>query len=87
MGYRIQGAGCRMQVQGELVMPKVYVEWQEKHDCALPAQYTKHSNERGHSLELGPGAQNITCVWLQGCLRGGASEIGSELGTQGLFTQ
>ena len=26
MGYRIQGAGCRMQVQGELVMLKVYVE-------------------------------------------------------------
>ena len=21
-----------------------------KHDCALPAQYTKHSNARGHSL-------------------------------------
>ena len=26
MGYRIQGAGCRMQVQGELVMLKVCVE-------------------------------------------------------------
>ena len=26
MGYRIQGAGCRVQVQGELVMLKVYVE-------------------------------------------------------------
>ena len=26
MGYRIQGAGCRMQVQGELVMLKVYVD-------------------------------------------------------------
>ena len=25
--YRIQGAGCMMQVQGELVMLKVYVEW------------------------------------------------------------
>ena len=23
-----------------------------KHDCALPAQYTKHSNARGHSLGL-----------------------------------
>ena len=23
-----------------------------KHDCALPAQYTKHSNARGHSLAL-----------------------------------
>ena len=21
-----------------------------KHDCALPAQYTKHSNARGHSF-------------------------------------
>ena len=26
MGYRIQGVGCRVQMQGELVMPKVYVE-------------------------------------------------------------
>ena len=26
MGYRMQGAGCRVQVQGELVMLKVYVE-------------------------------------------------------------
>ena len=26
MGYRIQGAGCRMQVQGELVMLRVYLE-------------------------------------------------------------
>ena len=26
MGYRIQGAGCRVQVQGELVTLKVYVE-------------------------------------------------------------
>ena len=26
MGYRIQGAGCRVQVQGELVMLNVYVE-------------------------------------------------------------
>ena len=24
-----------------------------KHDCALPAQYTKHSNARGHSLGFG----------------------------------
>ena len=24
-----------------------------KHDCALPVQYTKHSNARGHSLVLG----------------------------------
>ena len=28
MGYRIQGAGCRAQVQGELVMQKVCVELQ-----------------------------------------------------------
>ena len=26
MGYRIQGAGCSVQMQGELVMLKVYVE-------------------------------------------------------------
>ena len=26
VGYRAQGAGCRVQVQGELVMPKVHVE-------------------------------------------------------------
>ena len=26
MGYRIQGAGCRVQVHGELVMLKVYEE-------------------------------------------------------------
>ena len=26
LGYIIQDAGCRMQVQGELVMRKVYVE-------------------------------------------------------------
>ena len=25
-GYIIQGAGCRVQVQGELVMLKVYIE-------------------------------------------------------------
>ena len=24
--FRVQGAGCRVQVQGELVMLKVYVE-------------------------------------------------------------
>ena len=23
-----------------------------KHDCALPAQYTKHSNARGHSFRF-----------------------------------
>ena len=26
MGYSIQGAGCRVQMQGELVMLKVYIE-------------------------------------------------------------
>ena len=26
MGYRIQGVGCRVQVQGEIVLLKVYVE-------------------------------------------------------------
>ena len=26
IGYRIHGAGCRVQVQGKLVMLKVYVE-------------------------------------------------------------
>ena len=25
-GYRIQGTGCRVQVQGELAMLKVYIE-------------------------------------------------------------
>ena len=29
MGYRIQGAWCRVQVQGELVMLKVCVKWKE----------------------------------------------------------
>ena len=36
MGYRIQGAGCRMQVQGELVMLKVYVELQESMTAPSP---------------------------------------------------
>ena len=36
MGYRIQGAGCRMQVHGELVMLKVYVELSES--MTVPSQ-------------------------------------------------
>ena len=51
--FRVQGAGCRMQVQGVVSNAEGIRRIVRKHDCALPAQYTKHSNARGHSLELG----------------------------------
>ena len=35
-----------------------------KHDCALPAQYTKHNNARGHSLAL-CGLLVLGLFWLQ----------------------
>ena len=51
MGYRIQGAGCRVQDAGARRVGNAegMRGIVRKHDCALPAQYTKHSNARGHS--------------------------------------
>ena len=43
--FRVQDAGARRVVNVEGMRGIV-----RKHDCALPAQYTKHSNARGHSL-------------------------------------
>ena len=52
MAYRIQGAGCRVQDAGARRVGNVegMRGIVRKHDCALPAQYTSHSNARGHSL-------------------------------------
>ena len=44
----MQDAGARRVSNAEGIRTIV-----RKHDCALPAQYTKHSNARGHSLGLG----------------------------------
>ena len=44
-GCRVQDAGARWVSNAEGICRMV-----GKHDCALPAQYTKHSNARGHSL-------------------------------------
>ena len=46
--FRVQDAGVRRVSNAEGIRRIV-----RKHDCALPAQYTKHSNARGHSLGLG----------------------------------
>ena len=43
----MQDAGARRVSNAEGIRRIV-----RKHDCALPAQYTKHSNARGHSLLL-----------------------------------
>ena len=67
MGYRIQGADARRVSNAEGV-PRIV----RKHDCALPAQYTKHSNARGVSLGLGPWG------WIR--LSWGAAGTGSQLG-------
>ena len=55
MGYRIQGAGCRVQDAGARRVRNAegIHRMARNHDCALPAQYTKHSNARGHSLAIG----------------------------------
>ena len=57
MGYRSQGAGCRVQDAGARRVSNAegMRRMVRKRDCALPAQYTKHSNARGHSLGLGLG--------------------------------
>ena len=59
MGYRIQGAGCRVQDAGarQVSNPESIRRMVRKHDCALPAQYTKHSNARGHSFSMVKDAQ------------------------------
>ena len=43
--FRVQDAGARRVGNAEGMRGIV-----RKHDCALPAQYTKHSNARGHSF-------------------------------------
>ena len=45
--FRVQGAGARRASNADGIRRMV-----RKHDCALLAQYTKHSNARGHSLAL-----------------------------------
>ena len=57
MGYRIQGAGCRVQGAGarRVSNPGGIRRIVRKHDCTLPAEYTKHSNAQGISLGLGLG--------------------------------
>ena len=44
-GCRVQDAGARRVSNAEGIRRMI-----RKHDCALPAQYTKHSNAPGHSL-------------------------------------
>jgi len=44
----VQDAGARRVRNAEGIRRIV-----RKHDCALPVQYTKHSNARGHSLGSG----------------------------------
>ena len=46
----MQDAGARRVSNADGIRRMV-----RKHDCALLAQYTKHSNARGHSLGLGLG--------------------------------
>ena len=68
-GYRIQGAGCRWSARRVSDAASVR-EIVRKHDCALPAQYTKHGLSmvmvmrmrirmrvmgRGHSYGCTPG--------------------------------
>ena len=55
MGYRIQGAGTVQDAGARRVSNAEDMRRMvRKHDCALPAQYTKHSNARGHSLARQP---------------------------------
>ena len=37
---------------------------ERKHDCALLAQYTKHSNARGHSLALTLSPMQPPCLFF-----------------------
>ena len=68
MGYIIQGAGCRMQDAGARRVSNAEGIHRivRKHDCAVPAQYTKHSNARGVSLrlQLGLGLDLHFAVWV-----------------------
>ena len=56
MGYRIQGA-CRVHDAGarQVSNAEGIRRMVRKHDCTLPAQYTKHSNARGHSSGYNQG--------------------------------
>ena len=57
----MQDAGAR-QVSNAEGMPRMV----RKNDCALPAQYTKHSNARGHSLSFGfRFGFGVYCLGLQ----------------------
>ena len=47
MGYRIPGAGCRVRVQGEIVMLKVYVELQESMTAPSPRSTPNTTTRRG----------------------------------------
>ena len=55
----MQGAGARRVSNAEDIRRIV-----RKHDCALPAQYNKHSNARG--VSLGFGVRVIIRVWYEG---------------------
>ena len=52
----MQDAGARRVSNAEDMRRVV-----RKHDCALPAQYTKHSNARGHSLRLRGSLKSVHC--------------------------
>ena len=49
--FRAQGAGCRWGARRVSNAVGIHIIV-GKHDCALPAQYTKHSNVGGGSLGL-----------------------------------
>ena len=57
----MQDAGARRVSNAEGIHRIV-----RKHDCTPSAQYTKHSNVRGHSLGLGLGLQLVLCVRVRG---------------------
>ena len=64
--FWVQGAGCRVQDVGARRVSNAegMRRMVRKHDCALPAQYTKHSNARGHSLRFGFGLGLGLRIWV-----------------------
>ena len=60
----MQGARCRWGAKrvGNAVVIRRIVR---KHDCALPAQHTKHSNARGVSLGLHIDLKGCRVVGLE----------------------
>ena len=64
----MQDAGARRISNAEGMRRMV-----RKHDCALPVQYTKHSNARGHSL--GAGAEGMPGLFPHSHMYGRASSM------------